>query len=164
MKRGIWGRALLAIAALCLGASVASAASAGKDPLVGNWDLDAGSSTMNGQNAFKSGHVAITVTKDVYKSVVDLVPASGTAIHYETSFKQDGMDATVTGNTYFDSGTMIRVDRNTTIRTERRGGKVVGVTTIEVSKDGKTLTSSSKGTAADGKQFTRALTWHRAKK
>ena len=162
MKRGIWGRTLLAVAALCLGASVASAA--GKDPLVGNWDLDAATSSVNGQNAFKGGHVAITMTKDVYKTVVDITPASGAAIHYETSFKQDGMDVPVTGNTYFDSATMLRVDHSTTIRTERRGGKVVGITTIEVSKDGKTLTSSSKYTTQDGKQYTRSLSWHRAKK
>jgi hypothetical protein len=164
MKRGIWGRALVAVAALCLVTSVSVAASMGKDPVVGNWELDPASSSMNGQNAFKSGHVSITVTKGVYKSVVDLAPASGAAIHYESSYKQDGMDVPVTGNTYFDSATLVRIDHSTTIRTERRGGKVVGVTTIEVSKDGKTLSSSSKGTSADGKQFVRALSWHRAKK
>jgi len=162
MKTGIWGRTLLGIAAICLATSAASAAA--KDPLVGNWDLDAASSAVNGQPAFKSGHAAITVAKGVYTTVVDLTPASGAAIHYETTFKADGVDVKVAGNTYFDSATLLRVDRNTSIRTERRGGKVVGVTTIEVSKDGKTLSSSGKGTLPDGKQFARMLTWHRAKK
>jgi hypothetical protein len=163
MKRGIWGRTVAVIAALCLVASVSTAASKGKDPLVGNWDLDASSSTVNGQAAFKSGHVSITATKDVRKTVVDLVPASGAAIHYESAVKYDGMNTPVVGNTYFDSATMLQVDRNTLIRTERRGGKVVGVTTIEVAKDGKSFTGTSKGTSPDGKQFTRALIWHRAK-
>lgn len=164
MKRGIWGRVLLAVAALCLGASVSAAAPTGKDPMVGNWELDSASSMVNGQASFKSGHVSITATKSDHKSVVDLTPANGAAIHYESIYKYDGVAVPVTGNTYFDSADLVSVDRNTAIRTERRGGTVVGVTTIEVSKDGKTLHSSSKGTAPDGKQFTRALSWHRVKK
>jgi hypothetical protein len=162
MKRGIWARTLVGIAALCLVASVAAAK--GKDPLIGNWDLDAAKSTVNGQAGFKSGHVSVTAAKDGYKGVVDLVPAAGAAVHYEYTATFDGSSVPVTGNTYFDNATLLRTDARTTIRTERRGGKVVGVTTIEVAKDGKTFTSSSKGTGADGKQFARTLSWNRAKK
>jgi hypothetical protein len=164
MKKGIWGRMLLGTAALCLMASVATAASPGKDPMVGNWDLDTSKSDASGQAALKSGHVSITAIKEARKSVVDLVPASGAPIHYEATFKYDGMDAPVVGNAYFDSATMLRVDSHTLIRTERRGGQVVGVTTIEVAKDGKSFTGTAKGTAPDGKQFTRTLVWTRAKK
>ncbi len=164
MKKGIWRRVLLTVAALCVGASVSTAAPAGRDPMVGNWELDVASSMVNGQAAFKSGHVSITATKSAHKSVVDLMPANGAAIHYESNYKYDGVAVPVSGNTYFDSADLVSVDRNTVIRTERRGGKVVGVTTIEVSKDGKMLHSSSKGTTPDGKQFTRALSWHRVKK
>jgi hypothetical protein len=160
MKRGIWGRTLVGIAALCLVASAATAAS--KDLINGDWDLDVAKSSINGQAAFKSGHVSVTTSKSGYKGVVDLMPASGAAIHYEYTTTY-GENAPVSGNTYFDSATVVQVDKHTTIRTERRGGKVVGITTIEVAKDGKTFTSSSKGTAADGKQFTRALSWNRAK-
>jgi hypothetical protein len=161
MKSGIWTRTQVGIAALCLVASVATAA--GKDSLVGNWDLDAAKSNVSGMTAFKSGHVSVTGIKDGVKGVVDLVPATGNPIHYEYSGTYDGTSFPVTGNTYFDSATLGRVDRNTSIRTERRGGKVVGVTTIEVSTNGKTLTSSSKGTLPDGKQFSRTLTWGRVK-
>jgi len=162
MKSGIWGRMLIGIAALCLVASAASAA--GKDALAGEWDLDAAKSSVSGMTAFKSGHVSVSSTKNGYKGVVDLAPASGAAVHYEYAAMYDGSSTPVTGNTYFDSATVGRVDRNTTIRTERRGGKVVGVTTIEVAKDGKTFTSSSKGTLPDGKQFSRTLSWKRVKK
>jgi hypothetical protein len=162
MKRGIWGRALVGIAALCLVAGVATAAA--KDSIVGNWDLDAAKSSVSGMASFKSGHVSVTSTKNGYKAVVDLVPATGAAVHYEYGATYDGTSAPVAGNTYFDSATVLRVDKNTTIRTERRGGKVVGMTTIEVAKDGKTFTSSSKGTLPDGKQFSRTLSWNRAKK
>ena len=156
------GRALLGAAALCLATSVAAAA--GKSNLVGNWDLDVAKSTLNSQAAYKSGHVAITAVKNAIKTVVDFVPSSGPAVHYDATLGFDGVVGPVTGNTYFDSADLVRVDHNTTIRTERRGGKVVGVTTIELAKDGKTLTSNSKGTLADGHQFTRSFVFVRAKK
>ena len=87
MKTGTIGRALLGVAALCLATSVAVAA--GKSKLVGNWDLDVAKSTMNGQTAFKSGHVAITAVKDAIKTVVDAVPSSGAAVHYESTLAFD---------------------------------------------------------------------------
>ena len=164
MNKGIWGRALIGTVALCLVASVAAAASKGRHAFVGEWDLDAPRSTVNGQAGFTSGHVSITAAKNTYKTVVDLAPATGAALHYEHSFSFDGSSSPVTGNTYFDSATMLAPDRNSAIRTERRGGKVVGSTTIEVSKNGKVLSSSSKGTGLDGKPYARALTWTRTKK
>lgn len=162
MKNGIWGRALVGVAALCLVASVATAK--GKDAIVGNWDLDVAKSTVSGAAMFKSGHVAATAIKGGYHAAVDLVPASGAPIHYEYDALEDGASVTVSGSTYFDSATVLRVGHNTIIRTERRGGKVVGVTTIEIAKDGKTFASSSKGTGTDGKPFSRALSWTRSKK
>jgi hypothetical protein len=160
MKRGIWGRTLAGIAALCLVSSVGLAAGKGKEAIAGNWDLDVAKSNMAG---IRSGHVSVSTVKDGFKAVVDYVPASGAAIHYEYSGGYDGMDIPVAGNTYFDSCTMLRIDRNTTIRTERRGGKVVGITTIEIAKDGKTFSASSKGTLPDGHQFARATVFNRAK-
>lgn len=162
MKTGIMARAIFAVSALCLASSLAVAGPESK--LVGNWDLDVTKSTMNGQPAAKSGHVAITSEKSGIKTVVDFVPASGPTVHYEATLGLDGVTGPVTGNTYFDSADLVQVDANTTIRTERRGGKVVGVTTIELSKDGKTIMSSSKGTLADGHQFTRSFVFTRSKK
>jgi hypothetical protein len=162
MKTGIIGRALLGVSALCLASSLAVAGP--KTKLVGNWDLDVAKSTMNGQPAAKSGHVAITSEKNGITTVVDFVPATGATVHYEATLGLDGVTGPVTGNTYFDSADLVQVDSQTTIRTERRGGKVVGVTTIELSKDGKTIMSSSKGTLADGHQFTRSFVFTRSKK
>jgi len=161
MKRGMFWRALLGAA---LGLTLCAAHAAGKDSLVGNWDLDVGKSTFGGRAAPKSGHVSVTAVKGgAMKAVVDYQYASGT-IHYEYTGKADGNDAPVTGNTYFDSVTVIQPDKHTLIRTERRGGKVVGITTIEVSKDGKTMTGMGKGTLPDGRQFSGSTVWMRAKK
>jgi hypothetical protein len=155
-------RALLGAA---LGLALCGAHAAAKDSLVGNWDLDVGKSTFTGRPTPKSGHVSVTAVKGGgMKHVVDYQQASGAPLHYEYTGKADGNDVPVAGNTYFDSVTMIQPDKHTLIRTERRGGKVVGVTTIEVSKDGKTFTGTGKGTLPDGHQFSGSTVWMRAKK
>ena len=162
MKRGMIWRALTGAA---LGLAFFGAHAAGKDVRVGNWDLDVGKSTFTGRPAPKGGHVSITAVKGgALKAVVDYQQASGAALHYEYTGKADGNDVPVTGNTYFDSVTVIAPDAPTLIRTERRGGKVVGITTIEVSKDGKTMTGTGKGTLPDGHQFSGSTVWVRAKK
>lgn len=160
MKRGVH-------AFLLTGASVAllwgQFAAAAPVPMVGEWELDAAASSASAGGALTSGHVLITAKKDTFTSVVDVVPAGGAAMHYESTGKADGNPISVTGSTYFDSYSMVNVDKLTAIRTERRGGKVVGFTTIEVSKDGKTMTVNTKATLADGHRVTRTSVWHRAK-
>jgi len=161
MKRGTFWRALLGAA---LGLAFCTAHAAGKDMLVGNWDLDVGKSNFTGRPAPKSGHVSVTAVKGGgTKAVVDYQFANG-PLHYEYAGKPDGNDVPVTGTTYFDSVTMIQADKHTLIRTERRAGKVVGITTIEVAKDGKTMTGTGKGTLPDGHQFSGSTVWVRAKK
>ena len=95
---------------------------------------------------------------------VDAVPGSGAAVHYDWVGQYDGSDIHVNGNTYYDTFTVLKTDKNTLIRTERRGGKVVGITTIEVSKDGKTMTASTRATLPDGHQFSSSSVYHRVKK
>jgi hypothetical protein len=162
MKRGYFGRTLIGIAALGLMASAAVAK--GTDPIVGSWELDAAKSTATGRPALKSAHAVITSAKDGMHGSVDAVPASGPAVHYDWVGQYDGSETRVNGNTYYDTFDVIRADKNTLIRTERRGGKVVGITTIEVSKDGKSMTASSRGTLPDGHQFTANSVYKRVKK
>jgi hypothetical protein len=164
MKRGIWGRTLIGIAALCLVASAATAAAKGKEPIVGSWELDATKSSATGRPALKSAHAVISVVKNGLSGVVDAVPGSGPAVHYEWAGKYDGSDIHVNGNAYYDTFTVLKADKNTLIRTERRGGKVVGITTIEVAKDGKTMTASTRATLPDGHQFTANSVYNRVKK
>ena len=46
-----------------------------------------------------------------------------------------------------------RIDARTTVRTDKKGGKVLATRTRVVSQDGKTLTITSKGTNAQGQAF-----------
>ena len=164
MKRGLVQSALAAGAALLLVASVATAAPKYHDPLVGDWELDAASSKLVGRPSMNSAHLSVTAAKDGSKVVLDATYESGPAVHYEYTIAGSGESFAVAGNTYFDSATVVVVDKHTTIRTERRGGKVVGVTTVEIAKDGKSFHGSSKGVLPDGTRFTGTSSWNRAKK
>ena len=64
----------------------------------------------------------------------------------------DGKERAVTGDPDADMLTLKRVDANTTEFTEKKAGKVVLTGTRVVSKDGKTLTITTKGTNAKGQK------------
>lgn len=63
----------------------------------------------------------------------------------------DGKDYPVTGSDDYDSVASKRVDDFTGETTRKQGGKVVQTVTRVVSKDGKTLTQTTKGVDAEGK-------------
>jgi hypothetical protein len=75
----------------------------------------------------------------------------------------DGSDQPVTGGPNFDSVSTIQADRHTLIRTERRGGKVIGNTIATVAADGKSFTAESRGTNPAGQKYHNVTVWERAK-
>ncbi len=85
------------------------------------------------------------------KFAVDLVDADGTAHHWMFTPNYDGKDNPVTGNSpYGDVVALTRVDERTWGITTKRDGKVTVTQTIVVSADGKTRTTTTKGTNAKG--------------
>ena len=107
------------------------------DPLVGTWKLNAAKSKGT---AFKSGG-----TK------VEAVGAGDGTTNWSFTANYDGKDNPVTGkNPYGDTVALTRVDAKTTRITVKQGGKVTVTQTIVVSDDGKTRTTTTKGTDAKG--------------
>lgn len=137
---------LLAAAAL-VGVVGATALAQPSNPLVGTWKLNPAKSKA----PFKSGTTVVEAVGDGIKLIVDLVGTDGTKSHWEFTANYDGKDYPVTGNSPFgDSVALTRVDRNTTRTTNKMGGKVTGTHTIVVAADGKTRTTTFKGTNAKG--------------
>lgn len=78
----------------------------------------------------------------------------GTPIKYTHAAKYDGKDSPIMGGGApggADSIAMKRKDPNTTETTYKKGGKVVMSAHTSISKDGKTMTTTAKGTGTDGK-------------
>jgi len=79
--------------------------------------------------------------------------ADGTAADNSYTAKYDGKPVHVSGTgVQFDTLMLKQVDANTfTVETIKTGGKYHTTGRLVISKDGKTMTNTSKGTDADGK-------------
>ena len=80
-----------------------------------------------------------------------MVAADAAMSQWSFTANYDGKDNPVTGNSpYGDVTAMTRIDPRTTLLTSKLGGKPTVTQTIVVSSDGKTRTTTTKGTNATG--------------
>jgi hypothetical protein len=120
---------------------------AADDPLFGTWNLNLAKSKFNGMPAPKSQVYKYEANgPDGIKFTNDTVNADGTKIHAEYAVKLDGKKVPVKGDPERDMTSNKRVDANTTSGVSTLKGKLDSSFTRAVSKDGKTLTLTVKGT------------------
>ena len=129
-------------------------------PLDGTWQLNLANSTYDPPNlAPKSGTTVYVVTGDTMKGVSDGVDSQGRATHSEYTVKFDGKDypwkGTIAGqpNTSQDTVSFRRIDDRTfEIANKLKGTLVVSQRTV-VARDGKTRTTTTDGTNAQGQKI-----------
>lgn len=118
------------------------------NPLVGTWALNVGKSKA----PFKSGSTTIEAVGEGIRFSVDLVGTDGTKSHWGFTANYDGKDVPLTGDSpYGDTVAVTRVDPRTTRIVGKYQGKETTTHTIVVSPDGKTRTTTAKGTDKAGK-------------
>jgi hypothetical protein len=118
------------------------------DPLIGTWKLNVAKSKGS---TLKGGSTVVEAAGKGLKFSVEFVAADGTVSKWAFTANLDGKDVPVTGNSpYGDTASLARVGANTTIITSKQDGKVTVTSTIVVAPDGKTRTSTSKGTDVKG--------------
>ena len=116
------------------------------DPLIGTWKLNVAKS-----KGVKSGSTVIEAAGKGIKFTVDLVPVDGAATHWAFTANYDGKDYPVTGNSpYGNAVSLTRVDARTLKITSKQGTTPTTTSTIVVSEDGKTRTTTIKGTDVKG--------------
>jgi hypothetical protein len=135
--------------------AIAAVAAFGADNTLGTWKL----------NTEKSKYTPapmpvknLTVTREAADGGVKVTTsgeqANGTAINSSYSAKFDGKDVQVAGNAPYDTIALKQVDANVFSDSRKKtGGPYKARSRIVVSKDGKTLTSTTRGTNGDGKAF-----------
>ena len=123
------------------------------NPLVGTWQLNTAKSKYTPGPAPKSLTRVVEETADGAKYTMTGVSADGTPISYSFTVKFDGKDYPVTGTMPggADSIAIKKINANHYEATLKKAGKEVGTSKLEISKDGKVATITSKGTTADGK-------------
>jgi len=137
---------LVAAAAITVGIVSGTALAQSKDPLVGMWKVNVAKSKGS-----KGGTTRIEAAGAGLKWVVDFAGTDGTPTHWEFTGNYDGKDNPVTGNSpYGNTAALTRVDAKTIRITSKQGGKVMVTSTIVLSDDGKTRTTTSKGTDVKG--------------
>jgi len=84
--------------------------------------------------------------------------ADGTAASSIYTAKYDGKEVQVTGNAPYDTIAIKQVNANTlTEERKKTGTPYKGTSRVVVSNGGKTMTTTVKGTNADGKEFTQSF-------
>jgi hypothetical protein len=147
---------LLVMGVLILGAVAASSVGAQDNPYLGTWKLNAAKSKSEGVPVPKSMTRTVTADGDKVKYSYEGVMADGTAVAYSFTVAYDGKDYPVTGNGMPGGADSISIKREGTHMATavlKKGGKEVGTSTSEVSKDGKVTTLKLKG-MVDGKPVT----------
>jgi hypothetical protein len=147
---------LAACVVTLLVASATSAHAQQADPFVGTWKQNLAKSTYDPASLTpKSGTtVKRAASGKGYKLTADAVSAQGAATHTEyTAATLDGKDYPLTGSKDYDSVALTRIDANTLITVDKKGGAVVRMLRTTVSKDGKTTTSVSVGYNSQGVAF-----------
>jgi hypothetical protein len=140
---------LFALAVVVL-AGFATLSAQTPDPRIGSWKLDVAKSKYDPGPAPKSTTLKIEPFEQGEKITSETVNADGTKTVLQYSANYDGKDYKLTGSPTADTVSLKRIDSHTTERTDKKGGKTVMVIRRVVAKDGKTFTSTSKGTNAQG--------------
>jgi hypothetical protein len=147
-------------AAVFMGMVGAVALAQSTSPLVGTWTLNVAKSKA----PFKSGTSVIEAVGDGIKFTVDLVGTDGSKSHWGFTANYDGKDVPVTGESpYGDTVSVTRVNDRTIQISGKYKGKPTTTHTITVSADGKTRTSTAKGTDRNGKPVDSVSFYERSK-
>ena len=139
---------ILVLAALATSTLLAANAS------IGTWKYNAAKSKFSPGPPYKSRTVKVEPHGEGIKVTVEGVSGDGSKHGYSYTAGFDGKDNPVTGNSPFgDTVALTRVDPHTTRSIVKRGGKEVATQTTTVSADGKTRTTTTKGTDAKGQKI-----------
>lgn len=147
---------VLVMGVLILGAVAASSLRAQDNPFLGTWKLNAAKSKSEGLPIAKSMTRTVSAEGDKVKYSFEGVTADGTAVAYSFTLQYDGKDYPVTGNGMPGGADTVSIKKDGTHKTTavlKKGGKEIGTSTSEVSKDGKVTTLRAKG-MLDGKPVT----------
>jgi hypothetical protein len=123
---------------------------AAADQQSGTWKMNPAKSKYSPGPTPKSVTVKVDADQNNVKVNADGINADGTPTHVEYSATFDGKDYPIIG-TYADMASVKRIDANTMQSTlKSKGGQVMMTVTTTVSADGKTRTSTFKGTDGQG--------------
>jgi hypothetical protein len=156
VKRILSTITILGLAALGSGVLLAQP---GSD--VGTWKLNVAKSKYSPGPAPRDQMLTIQAQGNGVKVSVEGTAADGSRISFSYTANYDGKDNPITGvgTNGADTAARKRINANTTEGTYKKAGKVVSTLRGVVSKDGKVLTITGKGTNAQGQPVSTVTVW-----
>jgi hypothetical protein len=147
---------------MMIGLAITAVGMFGADSMIGTWKLNVAKSKYTGSNPVKSQTDVREATPDGGVKVTRTGQlADGTPVKGSFSYKYDGKEYSATGLA-FDVVSVKRIDANTTsFEVRKTGGKYRLTGQNVISKDGKTLTQTNKGTDAEGKPLASTLVYEK---
>jgi hypothetical protein len=150
----LWPSRVVPVAlAMCLLASATPAASAQDDLHVGTWELNLEKSTFNPGPPPQKQTLWYKAEGRGLTALLQGIDAAGKPIYPDPSnfiINFDGRDHP-TSQLNFDSSAWTRISANEYVVRRKKAGKIVLTSTNVVSRDGKTMTITTKGVGADGR-------------
>ena len=138
---------------LVISVAIAAVGAFAADNSIGTWKLNMEKSKFTPSAPVKSLSATREASDGGVKVTMTGERADGTPINGSYSAKFDGKDNPVTGAPY-DMIAIKQVNANTfTFKAKNTGNKYTSAGRLVVSKSGKTMTQTSKGTSAEGKPF-----------
>jgi hypothetical protein len=131
--------------------SAAATAWAQQDAGLGTWKLNVGKSSIKSMRPPRMATVTFEQSGKGVKSVQDVIAADGTKNSVTYTAQYDGKDYPMAGSASADTVALKYASGNTVQRIDKKSGKIVSTWIRSISSDGKTMTATQKGTAADGK-------------
>jgi hypothetical protein len=120
------------------------------DPRIGIWKMNASKSKFNPGPPPQDLMVKVEPAGQGEKVTADIGNADGTRTTTVYTANFDGKNYPLMGSPTADTVSLKRVDAHTTERTDKKGDKIITTLRRVVSRDGKTMTVTTKGTNAEG--------------
>ena len=143
---------VVAFLAVCLVAMSLLSGYAQTDPVIGTWKLNLAKSKSSPGPPVQSLTQTFEAVGQGVKVTAKGTDAEGKPIDTQFTANYDGKDYPITGSPIWDAVTVKRINAYKVEYTLKKAGKVVSTGTRVVSKDGKTLTLTAKGTNAKGEK------------
>ena len=135
------------------------------NPALGTWKLNLAKSKYSpAGTAPKSDVLIYEAQGDGVKVSSNGVAWDGSRIAFSFTTNYDGKDSAVSGTGFPNAADTIavkRIDSNTSTATGKKAGKVVYTRTLVVSKDGKVMTITAKGTDEQGHPTSSTSVWEK---
>jgi ABC-type xylose transport system substrate-binding protein len=141
------------VAKLVIGVAITTIGMYGADNSIGTWkrNVAKSKSTPPATNPITSLTIVYEAVDGGVKTTVTGQRKDGTAINSTSTVKYDGKEYPVTGAPW-DTISVKQIDANTfTSEVKKTGGKYHSKGRMVISKDGKTMTLTTKGTNEEGK-------------